>query len=59
MDASPRLMHECQVYESCGMQQALANRLLEEQNIQASALIEAISGHVRKQQRTQEGSLRI
>eukprot|EP00975_Prorocentrum_lima_P015891 3373405-Prorocentrum_lima.AAC.1 len=41
------------------MQQTLETRLLEEQNIQASALIEATSGHVREQQRTQEDNLRI
>eukprot|EP00975_Prorocentrum_lima_P028941 6081425-Prorocentrum_lima.AAC.1 len=45
MDASQRLIGECQVNQSCGMQQALENRLLEEQNLQARALIESISGH--------------
>eukprot|EP00975_Prorocentrum_lima_P045516 9528261-Prorocentrum_lima.AAC.1 len=42
MDASQRLRFECQLYESCGMQRALANKLLAEHNNQARALIEAI-----------------
>eukprot|EP00975_Prorocentrum_lima_P055408 11622287-Prorocentrum_lima.AAC.1 len=41
---SEKLRFECQVYESCGMQQSLENRLLAEQNHQARALIEAVSG---------------
>eukprot|EP00975_Prorocentrum_lima_P055352 11608919-Prorocentrum_lima.AAC.1 len=35
------------------MQRDLENRLLAEQDHQARALIEAISGHMREQQRTQ------
>eukprot|EP00975_Prorocentrum_lima_P059950 12570404-Prorocentrum_lima.AAC.1 len=45
MDASQRLIYECQVYQSRGMQRELETRLLEEQNLQARALIESISGH--------------
>eukprot|EP00975_Prorocentrum_lima_P062140 12884002-Prorocentrum_lima.AAC.1 len=39
MDVSQRPRYECQLYDSCGMQRALENRLLEEQNIQARALV--------------------
>eukprot|EP00975_Prorocentrum_lima_P048706 10191138-Prorocentrum_lima.AAC.1 len=35
VDASEKLRFECQVYESCGMQQGLGNRLMAEQNHQA------------------------
>eukprot|EP00975_Prorocentrum_lima_P014708 3118423-Prorocentrum_lima.AAC.1 len=58
MDASQQLMYQCQVYQSCGMQRALENRQLAEQNLPAKALIESISGHVRDQQRSQEHHLR-
>eukprot|EP00975_Prorocentrum_lima_P032885 6905238-Prorocentrum_lima.AAC.1 len=34
-DASQQLIYECQVCQSCGMQQALENRRLVEQNLQA------------------------
>eukprot|EP00975_Prorocentrum_lima_P069676 12927759-Prorocentrum_lima.AAC.1 len=43
--ASERLKLECKMHGSCGMQHALGNRLLVEQNHQARALIEAISIH--------------
>eukprot|EP00975_Prorocentrum_lima_P028383 5964772-Prorocentrum_lima.AAC.1 len=39
------------------MQRDLDNRLLAEQTHQARALIEAISGHMREQQRAQEVDL--
>eukprot|EP00975_Prorocentrum_lima_P013781 2930454-Prorocentrum_lima.AAC.1 len=45
MDASQRLIYEYQVYQSCGMQQELESGRLEEQNLQARALIEPASGH--------------
>eukprot|EP00975_Prorocentrum_lima_P048746 10200138-Prorocentrum_lima.AAC.1 len=45
VDASERIKFECQVLESCGMQQAMENRLPTEQNHQARALIEATSSH--------------
>eukprot|EP00975_Prorocentrum_lima_P020527 4321216-Prorocentrum_lima.AAC.1 len=45
MDASQRLIYECPVYQSCGMQLELENWLLVEQNLQARALIVSISGH--------------
>eukprot|EP00975_Prorocentrum_lima_P025510 5361665-Prorocentrum_lima.AAC.1 len=54
MDAPQRLIHECQVYQSCGMQQALENMLPEEPHLLSRALIESISGDVREQQRSQE-----
>eukprot|EP00975_Prorocentrum_lima_P039868 8374578-Prorocentrum_lima.AAC.1 len=44
-DASQQLMYECQVYQSCGLQRALEDRLQVEQNPQAKTLIESISGH--------------
>eukprot|EP00975_Prorocentrum_lima_P015293 3240512-Prorocentrum_lima.AAC.1 len=50
--------NECKVYQSCGMQQALGNRMLAEQNLQAKVLVESISAHVREQQRAQEPHLR-
>eukprot|EP00975_Prorocentrum_lima_P033073 6938997-Prorocentrum_lima.AAC.1 len=40
------------------MQRALENHMLQEQNLQAKALVEAISAHVRDQQRDQESHLR-
>eukprot|EP00975_Prorocentrum_lima_P044274 9282126-Prorocentrum_lima.AAC.1 len=49
---------ECKAYQSCGMQQALENRLLAEQNLQATVLAESINAHVREQQRAQESHLR-
>eukprot|EP00975_Prorocentrum_lima_P054912 11514447-Prorocentrum_lima.AAC.1 len=49
-DASQQLMYECQVYQSCGLQRALENTLLAEQNRQAKTLVKFISGHVRDQQ---------
>eukprot|EP00975_Prorocentrum_lima_P037618 7911280-Prorocentrum_lima.AAC.1 len=59
MDASQRLIYECRVFQSCGMQRELENRLPGEQNLQARDVIESISGHVREQQRSQEHNLRM
>eukprot|EP00975_Prorocentrum_lima_P014991 3179663-Prorocentrum_lima.AAC.1 len=56
-DASQQLIYDCQVYQSCGMQRALENRLLAEQNLHARTLIESISGHMREQERSQEHHL--
>eukprot|EP00975_Prorocentrum_lima_P068233 12919537-Prorocentrum_lima.AAC.1 len=39
------------------MQQALAYRLLAEQNFPAKPLVESISAHMREQQRSQEAHL--
>eukprot|EP00975_Prorocentrum_lima_P023989 5048232-Prorocentrum_lima.AAC.1 len=47
------------VYQSCGMQQGLDNSMLAEQNLQAKMLIEAISTHLRHQQRAQEPHLKM
>eukprot|EP00975_Prorocentrum_lima_P069871 12928811-Prorocentrum_lima.AAC.1 len=44
-DASERISYECQVFRSCGMQQAMEMSLLTEQNRQARASFEEISCH--------------
>eukprot|EP00975_Prorocentrum_lima_P069974 12929334-Prorocentrum_lima.AAC.1 len=43
VDVHQQLLNERKVYQSCGMQQALDNRVLAEQNLQAKVLVESIS----------------
>eukprot|EP00975_Prorocentrum_lima_P007918 1695535-Prorocentrum_lima.AAC.1 len=58
VDTHQQLLNECKVYQSCGMQQALENNMLAEQNLQAKMLTEAVSTHLQDQQRAQESHLR-
>eukprot|EP00975_Prorocentrum_lima_P010880 2313152-Prorocentrum_lima.AAC.1 len=52
-------MYECQVYQRCGVQRALKNRLLAEQNLQAKTLIASINEHMRDQRRSRAYYLRM